>query len=90
VHFDGTPYPSTLVAKRHAIIVSNLQYVVALNKYRAFRALSITNPINRDTGTRWKFGEACTIGSSRYKNLKLKKKEEKKRSYAVEWVLLSG
>jgi hypothetical protein len=50
----------------------------------------VTNSINRGTGMCQELGETCTIGSSRYKNLKLKKKEEKKKSYAVEGVLTSG
>jgi hypothetical protein len=38
----------------------------------------VTNSINRGTETRRKLGETYTVGSSRYKNLKLKKREKKK------------
>jgi hypothetical protein len=37
---------------------------------------------------RW--ATTCTIGSSKYKNLKLKKKEEKKKSGVAEGMLISG
>jgi hypothetical protein len=36
---------------------------------------------------RW--ATTCTIGSSRYKNLKLKKKEEKKKGGVAEGMLIS-
>jgi hypothetical protein len=52
--------------------------------------ISVTNSFNRGTETRQKQGETCTIGSSKYKNLKLKKKEEKKRSDIAKEVLISG
>jgi hypothetical protein len=42
----------------------------------------VTNSVNRGTGARRKSGETYAIGSSRYKNLKLKKKEEKRESIA--------
>src|SRR5450432_2363648 len=39
--------------------------------------LPVANLVNKGTGTRQRLGEACTIGSSKYKNLKLKKRREK-------------
>jgi len=45
---------------------------------------SVMNSINRRKGTHQKKSEARSIGNSRYKNLKLKKKEEKERIQEVE------
>lgn len=42
------------------------------------------------TGTRQWYGETCTIGSYKYKNLKLEKKEKEEKEASLEEVLLSS
>jgi hypothetical protein len=39
--------------------------------------VDVTDSVNRGTGTRQKLGETCTVGSSKYKNLKLRKKRKR-------------
>jgi hypothetical protein len=62
-------------------------WIASLFPNWAIRKPAVMNSVNKGTVMHQKQSESCLIGSSRYKNLKLKKKEKKRATALYEGII---